>query len=98
MVCARHYDRDDRAERLDHVVDPGRGRAADDLGDADEAERARHRADEATAQAEAVGACARGYLSAIGSAFDAASISEGVDQVKSDIEALNSSCLEKLGS
>ena len=40
----------------------------------------------------------RGYLSAIGNAFDAASISEGVDQAKTDIEALNSSCLEKLGS
>jgi chromosome segregation ATPase len=64
----------------------------------DEVAEADARADEATAQAEAVGACARGYLSAIGSAFDAASISEGVDQAKSDIEALNSSCLEKLGS
>ena len=41
---------------------------------------------------------ARGYLSAIGNAFDAASISEGVEQAKSDIEALNASCLEKLGS
>ena len=43
-------------------------------------------------------ACAGGYLSAIGSVFDAASIAEGVDQAKADIEALNSSCLEKLGS
>ena len=56
------------------------------------------RAEEATAKAEAVGACARGYLSAIGSVFDAASIPEGVEQVKSDIEALNASCSEKLGS
>jgi len=64
----------------------------------DEVAEADARADEATAQAEAVGACSRGYLSAIGSAFDAASISEGVDQAKSDIEALNASCLEKLGS
>jgi chromosome segregation ATPase len=64
----------------------------------DEVAEADARADEATAQAEAVGACARGYLSAVGSAFDAASISEGVDQAKSDIETLNSSCLEKLGS
>jgi cell division protein FtsB len=67
-------------------------------GAEDEVAEADARADEATAQAEAVGACARGYLSAIGNAFDAASIAEGVDQAKSDIEALNSSCLEKLGS
>jgi chromosome segregation ATPase len=64
----------------------------------DEVEEANARADEATAQAEAVGACARGYLSAIGGVFDAASISEGVTQAQSDIEALNASCLEKLGS
>ena len=64
----------------------------------DEVAEANARADEATAQAEAVGACARGYLSAIGGVFDAASISEGVTQAKSDFEALNSSCLEKLGS
>jgi chromosome segregation ATPase len=66
--------------------------AEDDVAEADA------RADEATAQAEAVGACARGYLSAIGSTFDAASISEGVEQAKSDLEALNASCLDKLGS
>ena len=64
----------------------------------DDVEQADARADEAQAQADAAGACARGYLSAIGSAFDAASVSEGVDAAMSEIEALNASCLENLGS
>jgi chromosome segregation ATPase len=63
----------------------------------DEVEEADARADEAEAQAQAAGACARGYLSAIGSAFDAASVDEGVSQAMSEIEALNSSCADALG-
>jgi chromosome segregation ATPase len=63
----------------------------------DEVEEADARADEAEAQAQAAGACARGYLSAIGSAFDAASVEEGVSQAMSEIEALNSSCADALG-
>jgi chromosome segregation ATPase len=58
----------------------------------DEVDEANARADEATANAEAAGACARGYLSAIGSAFDAASVSEGVTQAMTEIETLNTSC------
>jgi chromosome segregation ATPase len=64
----------------------------------DDVEEANARADEAQAQAEAAGACARGYLSAIGSAFDAASVSEGVSAAMSEIETLNASCLDSLGS
>jgi chromosome segregation ATPase len=64
----------------------------------DDVEEANARADEAQAQAEAAGACARGYLSAIGSAFDAASLSEGVSAAMSEIETLNASCLGTLGS
>jgi len=89
-------------EETQAAIDDAEQAAADAKARADSAEdevaEADARADEATAQAEAVGACARGYLSAIASAFDAASISQGVDQAKSDIEALNASCLEKLGS
>jgi chromosome segregation ATPase len=64
----------------------------------DEVEQANARADEAQAQAEAAGACARGYLSAIGSAFDAASVSEGVSAAVSEIETVNASCQGTLGS
>ena len=64
----------------------------------DDVEEANARADEAEAQAEAAGACARGYLSAIGGAFDASSLSEGISQAMSEIEKLNASCLEELGS
>lgn len=67
-------------------------------GAADEVEEANARADEAEAQADAAAACARGYLSAIGGAFDASSVSEGVSQAMTDIEALNASCSETLGS
>ena len=63
----------------------------------DDVEEADARADEAEAQAQAAGACARGYLSAIGSAFDASSVSEGVNQAMSEIEQLNSSCGDALG-
>ena len=65
-------------------------------GAQDDVEEANARADEAEAQAQTVGACARGYLSAIGSAFGAGSVEEGVNQAKSDIEALNSSCRDAL--
>lgn len=67
-------------------------------GAQDEVEEANARAEEAQAQADAAAACARGYLSAIGGAFDAASVSEGVSQAMSDIEELNTSCSETLGS
>ena len=63
----------------------------------DDVEEANARADEAEANAEAAGACARGYLSAIGSAFKAGSVEEGVSQAMSEIEALNSSCADALG-
>ena len=89
-------------EETQAAIEDAEQAAADAKARADSAEdevaEADARADEATAQAEAVAACAQGYLSAIGGVFDAASISEGVDQAKSDIEALNASCLEKLGS
>jgi chromosome segregation ATPase len=64
----------------------------------DDVEEADARADEAEAQAQAAGACALGYLSAIGSAFDAGSVSEGVSQAMSEIEKLNASCRDALGS
>jgi len=64
----------------------------------DDVEEADARADEAEAQAQAAGACARGYLAAIGSAFDAGSVSEGVSQAMSDIEELNSSCRDALAA
>jgi chromosome segregation ATPase len=89
-------------EETQEAIEGAEQAAADAQARADSAEdevaEANARADEATAQADAVGACARGYLSAVGSVFDAASISEGVTQAQSDIEALNASCLEKLGS
>jgi hypothetical protein len=61
-------------------------------GAQDEVKKAKARADEAQAKAKAAAACARGYLSAIGGAFDAASVSKGVSQAMSDIEELNASC------
>jgi chromosome segregation ATPase len=67
-------------------------------GAQDEVEEANARADEATAKADATAACARGYLSALGGAFDAASVSEAIDQAMTDIEALNASCSGTLGS
>jgi chromosome segregation ATPase len=67
-------------------------------GAQDEVDKANARADEAAAKTDAAAACARGYLSAIGGAFDASSISEGVDQAMSDIKTLNSSCSETIGS
>jgi septal ring factor EnvC (AmiA/AmiB activator) len=62
----------------------------------DAAERAQARADEATAKAEAAGACARGYLSALAGVLDAASITEGVERARSDIESLSGSCSDTL--
>jgi chromosome segregation ATPase len=67
-------------------------------GAQDDVEEANARADEAAAEADEAAACARGYLSAIGGAFDAASVSEGVTQAMSSIEELNASCSETLGS
>lgn len=64
----------------------------------DDVDQANARADQAEAQAQAAGACARGYLSAIGSAFDASSVSEGVSQAMSEIEQLNSSCGDALAT
>ena len=61
-------------------------------------DRARAQADEAAAKAEAAGACARGYISAIAGAFDAPSLSDGVAQAKSEVEALAGSCSGTLGS
>jgi hypothetical protein len=68
----------------------------DDAGD--EVDRARADADAAKADAEAIGACARGYLSAISGAFDAPSLQEGAAQARSDVEALSASCSGKLGN
>jgi chromosome segregation ATPase len=73
------------------------GKARADSAQDDVAE-ANARADEAQAQSDAVAACARGYLSAIGGVFDASSLSAGVTEAMGDIEELNASCLEKLGS
>ena len=64
----------------------------------DAAEQAQARVDEATAKAEAAGACARGYLSALAGALEAPSITEGVEQAKSDIQALGGSCSDTLDS
>jgi hypothetical protein len=61
-------------------------------------DRARAQADEAAAKAEAAAACARGYISAIAGAFDASSVSDGVAQAKSEIQALAGSCSATLGS
>ena len=64
----------------------------------DAVEQAQARADEAAARAEAAGACARGYISALTGALEAASVSGGVEQAKSDIEALSGSCSETFDS
>jgi len=64
----------------------------------DAVDKAQAQADEASARADEAAACARGYLSAIGSAFDAGSITAGVEQAKSEIEALQGSCADTLGS
>lgn len=64
----------------------------------DEVDKAEAQAEEAGARADAAAACARGYLSAIGSAFGADSLSAGTEQAKSEIEALNGSCADTLGS
>lgn len=61
-------------------------------------DRARAQADEAAAKAEAAGACARGYISAIAGALDAPSLSDGVAQAKSEVQALAGSCSGTLGS
>jgi DNA repair exonuclease SbcCD ATPase subunit len=61
-------------------------------------DRVRAQADEAAAKAEAAGECARGYISAIAGAFDAPSLSDGVAQAKSEVEALAGSCSGTLGS
>ena len=82
-------------ERAEQTAADAKARAGSAEGAVDQANA---RADEAAAKAEAVGACARGYLSAIGNAFDAESISEGVEQAKSDIQALNASCKETLSA
>ena len=63
-----------------------------------ELDRARAQADEAGAKAEAAAACARGYISAIAGAFDAPSLSDGVAQAKSAVQALAGSCSDTLGS
>jgi hypothetical protein len=66
-----------------------------DIDDKDDQIAAQQR--ELEEQQGAAGACARGYLSSIAGAFDAASVSEGVTQAQSDIEELNSSCSEIFG-
>ena len=48
--------------------------------------------------ADAAAACARGYLAAFGNVFDAESVTVGVEQAKSDIDALQVSCADALGS
>jgi DNA repair exonuclease SbcCD ATPase subunit len=84
------------------VVDQAEDAAADAQARAesagDEVERLEAEADEAAASAEHVGACARGYLSAVAGAFDAGSLQEGIDQARSDIEELSASCSGTLGS
>ena len=83
-------------EDTQQAIDEAEKAAADAKQQVDEAgdelDKARAQADEAGARADTAAACARGYLSAIGSAFDADSISAGVDQAKSEIESLQGSC------
>jgi chromosome segregation ATPase len=62
------------------------------------AKQAGNEADKAKAEADETKSCAQGYLSAITGAFDAASLSEGIDQAKTEIEGLNQSCTGILGS
>ena len=69
---------------------------ADSAGD--EVDKAEAQAEEAGARADAAVACARGYLSAIGSAFGGDSLDAGIEQAKSEVEALNGSCAGTLGS
>jgi chromosome segregation ATPase len=84
------------------AIDSAEQAAAEAGAKADKArdaiERARARAAEAAARGKAVAACARGYLSALAGAFDAASIKDGVAQASADIEALKPSCSGVLGS
>jgi chromosome segregation ATPase len=82
----------DDAEKAAEDAQARAGEAQDDV------EEANARADEAQAQAEAAGACARGYLSAFGNAFEAATSSGDVSAAKSELESLNQSCLDKVGS
>jgi chromosome segregation ATPase len=63
-----------------------------------EADKAQAQVDEAEARAQAIGACARGYLSAIAGVFDAESISAGIDEAKTKFETLSGSCADTLGS
>lgn len=79
----------------EHAAADAQARAA---GAQDEVEEAKARADEAAAKADETAGCARGYLSAVGGAFDAASVAEGVSQAMTDIEALKASCSGTLGS
>ena len=86
-------------EEVQAAVERAEQAAADAQASAgDAAEQAQARVAEATAKAEAAGACARGYLSALAGALEASSISEGVEQAKSDIEALGGSCSDTLDS
>jgi chromosome segregation ATPase len=84
------------------AIDEAEATAADaqDRADAaaDDVERAQAQAEESKADADATRACARGYLSAIGSVFEAGSIEQGVAKARDEIEALNASCEDRLGS
>jgi chromosome segregation ATPase len=95
QAAATQEDTQQAIENAEQAAEDAKARAE---SAEDEVEQANARADEAQAQAEAAGACARGYLSAIGSAFDAASLSEGVSAAMSEIETLNASCQGTLGS
>lgn len=87
-------------EETQAAIESAEQAAADAAERADSAQddvaAANARADEAQAQADAVTACAKGYLSAIGGVFDASSLSAGVTEALGDIEELNASCMEKL--
>jgi uncharacterized protein YoxC len=89
-------------EQTQHAIDRAEEAAAKAQARVEDAgsrlDRARAQADEAGAKAEAAAACARGYISAIAGAFDAPSLSDGVAQAKSAVEALAGSCSGTLGS
>jgi hypothetical protein len=88
-------------EDTQQAIDQAKQAAADAKQEADQAadelDKARAEADEAGARADEAAACARGYVSAIGSAFDADSIEAGVERAKTEIESLQGSCSGVLG-
>jgi chromosome segregation ATPase len=92
----------DMGAQLDEVQGQTEKTAQESQDAIDQAEQAAkqagNEADKAKAEADETKSCAQGYLSAITGAFDASSLSAGIDQAKTDIEGLNQSCTGILGS